>query len=474
MDAETLLAGIKKLLGVDPPAQEAVDLGAGKPIRLPTGIYGAFRGGDENGNVTITEPMLREAVKNFDMASRVPLKLGHEPISTSSPNLGAVSAVEYDAPSNSLVMTPNATEYGTFLAKTGGYTNASAELRRDPKKGWFLKALGLLGEWPPAVPASEPIALGAPGPAELILLARVSDEKPDLFLGITAEQRKDVPAQDFAGPNNTFPIRHAYDVTNAAMLLHHAKDPAAVKARIIEIAKRKGFALPESWGETKGSSEEGKGDATSGAEETAEMGASKPGSPERKESDMSDQDKALAEKAATDAKARIERLEKANIALAAQGVDSVMAAAIKKIPMKAKAACRELGIFLAGLTVTSPDAEILLAGAKGEEPKKLTPFDVWKGMIEAMPEQLEAHLAAPAADPAKALDGKKPDGPLPDNVRQFDLAAQYPKAKITKTDRHAAITAELGRRIAAGEKDLTYSEVSETIDMASVAGKDGQ
>jgi len=52
----------------------------------------------------------------------------------------------------------------------------------------------------------------------------------------------DVPDEDFAGPNGTFPIRQPADVADAASLAHHADDPAAVRAKIKAIAKRK-FAM---------------------------------------------------------------------------------------------------------------------------------------------------------------------------------------------------------------------------------------
>lgn len=51
----------------------------------------------------------------------------------------------------------------------------------------------------------------------------------------------------FAGPHNSFPIKTQQDVYDAARLVGHAKDKAAVKARIIRIARNKGFHLPKSW-----------------------------------------------------------------------------------------------------------------------------------------------------------------------------------------------------------------------------------
>lgn len=59
--------------------------------------------------------------------------------------------------------------------------------------------------------------------------------------------RDAMPDSDFAGPHQSFPIRTQQDVYNAARLIGHADDPEAVKRRIIAIAKRKGFAIPDAW-----------------------------------------------------------------------------------------------------------------------------------------------------------------------------------------------------------------------------------
>lgn len=57
--------------------------------------------------------------------------------------------------------------------------------------------------------------------------------------------------EDFAGPHQSFPIKTQEDVDSAAKLIGHADDPAAVKAKIKSIAKRKGLSVPKSW-ESKG------------------------------------------------------------------------------------------------------------------------------------------------------------------------------------------------------------------------------
>src|SRR5690242_995432 len=80
-------------------------------------------------------------------------------------------------------------------------------------------------------------------------------------------ERDAMDESDFAGPHESFPIKTQADVHNAARLIGHADDPAAVKAAIIRIAKRKGFSLPASWAdEDSGSS----GETTKAASERSE------------------------------------------------------------------------------------------------------------------------------------------------------------------------------------------------------------
>jgi len=59
---------------------------------------------------------------------------------------------------------------------------------------------------------------------------------------IPQSQRKEHPASDFAGPDNSFPIFKCEDVKAAWTRSHQAKgDVEAVRSKIISIAKRKGF-----------------------------------------------------------------------------------------------------------------------------------------------------------------------------------------------------------------------------------------
>jgi hypothetical protein len=64
---------------------------------------------------------------------------------------------------------------------------------------------------------------------------------------LSAEERRKLPLSDFAGSGRTFPIVDQSDVHDVARLIGHASNPNAVKAKIIRIARRKGFSLPAEW-----------------------------------------------------------------------------------------------------------------------------------------------------------------------------------------------------------------------------------
>lgn len=65
---------------------------------------------------------------------------------------------------------------------------------------------------------------------------------------LDTKQRKALPLSDFGDPDRRlFPIVDQDDVDSAAHLIGKAKDPEAVKRRIIAIAKRKGLSIPDAW-----------------------------------------------------------------------------------------------------------------------------------------------------------------------------------------------------------------------------------
>lgn len=65
---------------------------------------------------------------------------------------------------------------------------------------------------------------------------------------LTKKQRDELPLSDFGDPDRRlFPIVDQDDVDSAAHLIGKAKNPGAVKKRIISIAKRKGLTIPDAW-----------------------------------------------------------------------------------------------------------------------------------------------------------------------------------------------------------------------------------
>lgn len=64
---------------------------------------------------------------------------------------------------------------------------------------------------------------------------------------IPKSERDKLDTSDFAGPHESFPILTQADVDAAKHLVGQAADPAAVKAKIIAIAKRKGLTVPKGW-----------------------------------------------------------------------------------------------------------------------------------------------------------------------------------------------------------------------------------
>ena len=61
--------------------------------------------------------------------------------------------------------------------------------------------------------------------------------------------REEIDAEDFAGPDKSYPIVTQASVDDAASLIGKADDPDSVKAKIIAIAKRKGLTIPDAWQE---------------------------------------------------------------------------------------------------------------------------------------------------------------------------------------------------------------------------------
>ena len=78
-----------------------------------------------------------------------------------------------------------------------------------------------------------------------------SEEQLATFSVLSKADRKKLKKSDFGDPERLlYPIMDQSDVNAAARLIGKAHDPAKVKKRIIAIAKRKGFKIPNAWKET--------------------------------------------------------------------------------------------------------------------------------------------------------------------------------------------------------------------------------
>lgn len=123
------------------------------------------------------------------------------------------------------------------------------------------KAVGAVGKKPPAKaggkmskPAAAAKSPSSGGPEQRDSSGKFASEvkakQMDKGVGGGVDRDK-IPAEDFAGPGRTYPIVTPGDVADAGGLIGHASDPAAVKAKIQAIAKRKGpgfvAKLPASW-----------------------------------------------------------------------------------------------------------------------------------------------------------------------------------------------------------------------------------
>ena len=82
----------------------------------------------------------------------------------------------------------------------------------------------------------------------MIRITRATDKKGKAIGAPEGgKPRDEIAPEDFAGPDKSYPIVNQASVDDAASLIGKADDPEAVKAKIIEIAKRKGFTIPDAW-----------------------------------------------------------------------------------------------------------------------------------------------------------------------------------------------------------------------------------
>lgn len=83
-----------------------------------------------------------------------------------------------------------------------------------------------------------------------LLALGLSPEQEEIARRYYSQKERDsMDESDFCGPHQTYPVKTAEDVKNAARLIGHADNPDAVKRCVIGKAKAHGWSLPESWQE---------------------------------------------------------------------------------------------------------------------------------------------------------------------------------------------------------------------------------
>jgi ribosomal protein L37AE/L43A len=175
-----------------------------------------------------------------------------------------------------------------YRERRAAWKSAEPSLAKAAGPTEYLQARAAYQKWL-AEGEAEGIADGAFNTPEGIAQF-VAKRKFDRNVGGGVDRDK-IPAEDFAGPNRSYPIVTPQDVADAAGLIGHADNPDAVKAKIISIAKRKGAAfvakLPKAWNVKAAEFE----DAVEKAKKPAFDGAAEPFDGKDKDGDGQDADK---------------------------------------------------------------------------------------------------------------------------------------------------------------------------------------
>lgn len=425
----------------------AIHLAAGEPASVQCGRTGTFVG-IGGVKVTLGKSDLAKIVSRFDPAEEHLAKIGHKKIDTDTPHYGNITAVAYDEAKDRLSATVVPTQALIEKNQKEGFRRVSMELYRD-EEGYDFADLAFLGAAKPAIDGLDPVALAAAESTEdrkvfVFSETAVPDETAaELYeFSISAKQRDAIDAADFAGPARSFPIDTQAHLDAAATLIGKAADPAAVKAKAIAIAKRKGFTLPKSWQAASGEKVLDKGS-------TLHL--------ENGEKQMAD-DKATA---------RLARLEKTTKEGAADRVAVFLAANVKRIPHPLRKAGLEqflAGVLTADLIADEPvRIKFATPDAKGKYGDvEETASEGFLRMLAALPEQTTAAQERDTATKELAHDPPDDDGTgegkLPENVREFERKG----IKFARSTQHGKILLALSEMRKTNPK-ATYSEAFDKV-----------
>jgi hypothetical protein len=416
--------------GVEPQAVETAELKLedAQVIALAAGVEADVeiaRSGkfvDMNKNVVeVTPDLMKALAASVDLEAHEPkLKLGHEPIKTDTPDFGSVLGLRYDDTIDRLMAKIRPTQALIKRVREGAFNSRSMEFSRDEKGGVKFLHLGFLGARRPAISGLTPVALSEPVAGEPTVLCTEPEDAAEFFaFGLTAAQRDAVAAEDFAGPNRTFPINSQAHVEAAASLLHHAADPSAVKAKIIAIAKRKGFSLPATWSTSK----------------PIDKAASSKGEQKVAASTPDEETQNMAQEAT------IERLRAQIKDGARDRVKAFLAANVKRIPLGVVKAGVEDGLVALMTAETDSDATFSFKLSEGAE-RATTASEFVFAILAAFPEQI---TAAETTETAKA------------GAEEAVLPAEFADADPASVDVHFAAEREMAEAKAAGS-EISYLE----------------
>lgn len=143
---------------------------------------------------------------------------------------------------------------GSYVQTRG---RAGEHAGKSYKAEWAAMASDHLAFLPESVGAcSVEMGCGANRAAMRVCGDRMEDEASKSIIDpstlkclrdIPQSERDEMKESDFAGPDETFPIKTQADVDAAKHLIGKAADPEAVKRKVIAIAKRKGLSIPDAW-----------------------------------------------------------------------------------------------------------------------------------------------------------------------------------------------------------------------------------
>ncbi|MDQ6892213.1 MAG: hypothetical protein M3167_05985 [Acidobacteriota bacterium] len=440
-------------------ADEVYRLEAGEEAAIECGRSGTFV---EMGKqrVTFTPTELAQIAADFSTEEEHKVKIGHKAIETDTPDYGDVQRLTYDEGRDRLIAHAVPTAITVRKNREEGFRRCSMELVKKGEK-WAFEHLALLGARKPAISGLAPIALADGTQVYFASPEGAEAEEPapdEAHFGLTAAQRKAIADEDFAGPDRSFPIDTQAHLDAAAKLIGKAADPAAVKAKAIAIAKRKGLTLPEAW-DPEDVADKGADEATE--EKKTKAKAAAPGggldtpATLRGVTGKTEEKKTMAtpeEKAA----ARLARFERDAKQGAKDRAKAFLAANVKRIPLKAvKAGIETMLSALFEQEALAEEVTSIKFEEGGKEVEK-TPSEIVVAILEALPEQVTTVETTETTADGGADDKPKGVGP---ELNLAAVAATDPEGD----EFYDAAQAEIAASAQNGQKPIDFETAAARV-----------